>query len=353
MIESLIQSSALDSFGLGRAPMVTAVEPYLNLVSQSRKQKMEGQLTMFDMGINEEAPAEPVLQEVKDYSRLQKLEYEQELLGMYVTGHPLDAFTLQLNNSGHMQSDELNPPPTVSDEVDEDTSYAEAAYSGRERDNGPVSMAGMVVVRRNQTTRKGELMSFLTMEDISGRFEVIVFPRVLRDFGELIREGRVLIVRGRISVRETDENQLIADNFELLEEDRENLQTTPTSPSSETSEYPQHSKVELNLDEDDPVMEYAADDRESHLAYIRVSSDQLACAEERLKAARGIHPGKHSLVLISFIEDRPTIHELSGFSLHHSFMLYLVQQFGLENVWIVEAGRTENPSLDYNVDYRA
>lgn len=365
MIEALIQSSALDSFGFGRAPMVTAVEPYLNLVSQSRRQKMEGQLTMFDMGVEEEAPAEPVLQDVKDYSRLQKLEYEQDLLGMYVTGHPLDAYARQLKHADHMLSDVLNPPPTVSDEEEDVQSFdAHAAFNGQ-RDKGPVSMAGMVVVRRNQTTRKGELMSFLTMEDLSGRFEVIVFPRVLREAGDLIREGRVLIVRGRVSARDNEDNQLIADSFVLLEEDQDNMQAMKPEPQVQEADppylppdspsYPDPSGA-YGDPREDTVSYQESEEEEAELppkgkcqtAFIRIKPEHLDCAAERLEASRSIYPGPHNLMLIAFTEEQPEIRKLEGFYLHRSFMLYLVQQFGLDSIWVVDDVRAEVPRIDYN-----
>ena len=294
---------------------------------------MEGQLSLFDMGVEEQAIAEPVLQDVKDYSRMQRLEYEQELLGMYVTGHPLDDYAEQLRRGQYLRSDELNAQASASDELDGLSDLPADLTQQTVQDKQLVHMAGMLITRRNQTTRKGELMSFLTMEDIAGRFEVIVFPRTLVEAGELIREGRVLAIRGRVSMRDSEENQLIADSFQVLEADQERApagrEPEPSPPPRVNAATPVWSPAPEIVEESD-----RQDATVTHRIYIRLPQARFSHAEGRLQGAREIYPGELALILVDPSEEALPRQELRGFGYDPAFLDYLVEMFGLENLWI-------------------
>ena len=94
MIESLILSSAMDEFGIPRSQMAGAAEPYLNRLSSSKKQAMEGQISIFSLLGDEKAAAEdePVLPNVSEFSLEERLAKEKEMLGLYISGHPLDDY---------------------------------------------------------------------------------------------------------------------------------------------------------------------------------------------------------------------------------------------------------------------
>lgn len=214
MIESLIRSSALDSFGIPRNQMIEATDPYLSKLN-SKKDVMEGQLTLFDFGAPADEPLEPTYPELSPLTMNQILTMEQEMLGLYMSGHPLDDYRQSLKNLTDLSSSDLGES-----EAPDAADVEDLVLADRRNDmNGKAaSMAGLVIKRRNLTTKKNEMMSFLEIEDLEGRFETIVFPKTLSLYKDLIREGAVLLLQGRISARE-DEAKLLADSIAVLPND--------------------------------------------------------------------------------------------------------------------------------------
>lgn len=217
MIESLIKSSALDGFGIPRNQLIAATDPYLNMLS-SRKNVMDGQLSFFDFGVPEEAPVEPTYPTLPDLDKAALLTMELEMLGLYVSGHPLDDYRMALTNLVDKRSSELSGAEIADDSSVNEIEVAQARLNL----NGKLAtMGGLVVKRRNLTTKKGEMMCFIEIEDLEGRFETIVFPKTLSVYRDMIQEGEVLLVTGRISAREDDEPKLLSDQFQYLPTDAE------------------------------------------------------------------------------------------------------------------------------------
>jgi len=209
MVESLIRASALDGFGVPRAQMIAVIEPFSNRLASSRRQSMEGQLSLFDLGTVEQVTeAEPEYPALSEFTQREKLSMEKEMLGLYISGHPLDEYERAISTLTSLDSAAFAPPPESDDE---------GLHPPALTDNDRVIMAGMLVGRKNKTTRSNELMSFLTLEDLAGIFEVIVFPRVLGDCQALLGDGTVLLVGGRLSIREDDQPKLIAEQIAVLE----------------------------------------------------------------------------------------------------------------------------------------
>ena len=217
MIESLVRASALDAFGVPRSHLIAVLEPFTNQLSSARRQSMEGQLSLFDMSQPaEKLEAEPVYPNISEFDHAELLAMEKEMLGLYVSGHPLDNFdeaireltTLDSTSfSGlaeAMPAETLNPPTPVND-----------------GDN--VIMAGILNSRKNKATRNDKMMCFLTLEDLYGQFEVIVFPNTLEQHADRLIEGSVLLIAGRLSMREEEEPKLIAELIEPLNPDSRQL----------------------------------------------------------------------------------------------------------------------------------
>ncbi len=217
-IESLIRSSSLDSFGIPRSRMLAVLEGLLNRLALERRRNMEGQLSLFDaMQENGEAPgagrdlsqAEPEYPDLPEFPEGELLAMEKEMLGLYVTGHPLDPFMDVIRDIATV---------TAADFVrHEDESSPEPAAEGSGlRDGERAIVCGLVMSIKRKATRAGDVMAFVRIEDPAGGFEAILFPRVLADSSGWMREGSPVALRGRISVREEEEPKFVADGVAPL-----------------------------------------------------------------------------------------------------------------------------------------
>ncbi|MDI9498071.1 MAG: DNA polymerase III subunit alpha [Bacillota bacterium] len=212
MIESLAMSSALDGFGVPRNQMLAVLDNWLDVLAHRRQQTMEGQLSFFDFGVMEDPKTEPEYPELPEMRHAQILEMEKEMLGLYVSGHPLDDYREVL--AAHAESSALLAP--------EDALLdGGPRWSGAALDRRPVLMGGLLVRRDNRSTRQGKPMCILELEDLDGSYECLVFPQVYVEYQEILREGSVLLVSGRLSVREEEEPKLLADAVAAVPEDRD------------------------------------------------------------------------------------------------------------------------------------
>lgn len=210
MIESLIRASAFDSFGVARSRLIAVIEPFLAQLATSRRQSLEGQLSFFELGaIAAPVRSEPDYPALPDFTRSEQLAMEKEMLGLYITGHPLDDYAGVMHRLTTVDSAALS-----SHEEQED---GETALAGAVNDQDKVIMAGMLVNKKTKTTRSNELMAFLTLEDLTGTFECLIFPRIYAQNASLFNEGETLLVAGRLNIREDDTPKLVAEAVARLE----------------------------------------------------------------------------------------------------------------------------------------
>lgn len=220
MIESLIKASAFDAFGVTRASLVQQTEPLLNQINQMKRSKMDGQLSLFEIGGKDMTfTTEPFISACLDeYEKSDLLAMEKEVLGLYVSGHPLDEYNDKI--AGRTSCDSSSFLPASAEDP-------ERISDNRVYDQQRVTMAGMCVNRKNKATKSNDLMCFLTIEDWNGQFDCIVFAKILRQFSSILKEGNVLMIRGRISIRDEDVPSLIAEDFALLEQSMETMAAFP------------------------------------------------------------------------------------------------------------------------------
>ncbi len=226
MIESLIKSSAFDCFEINRANLMQQYEMLMARFIQQKKSRMDGQLSLFDMDESkkdidlENVNFDLGLTNLTEYPKDQLLSMEKEVLGLYVSGHPLDEYIHIIDK--RITCDSLAFNISHDDDVNSHVQSGNRLCDGQR-----VTMAGICVQRKNKTTKRNDIMSFLTFEDINGRFECITFSKVLNEFSYILSEGNVLMMRGRISVREDEIPTLIADSFAIIENDESDLRSFP------------------------------------------------------------------------------------------------------------------------------
>ncbi len=198
-IESLIKSGAFDSFGIFRSRLVASYEKMLDGIQQNRKRNMDGQMSMFDIdsGSSKEIPVHEDYPDIKEYPPKMLLAMEKEMLGLYISGHPLKEFEDDLNTQVNLFSSSLNQNRSeVTGDGEELIEELKNVYDGM-----PVTVGGIIASKKSKTTKNNNLMAFITLEDLYGYMEVIVFPTIYERFSNLIVEENIVIVNGRISLK--------------------------------------------------------------------------------------------------------------------------------------------------------
>jgi DNA polymerase-3 subunit alpha len=178
-LESLIKSGAFDYLGYTRNHLLKVYDRVADLASEKQRLLDDGQHSLFEDEEEDPLAAEPLAEELE---RDKLLAYEKEMLGIYVTDHPLMQVREAMKR--HVESD-----------------IADLSELG----DGAVKWIGGIITRRTQRlTRKSELMANLTLEDLTGRVEVTVFPALYQQHREMLQEDRIVCVKARLEVGERD-----------------------------------------------------------------------------------------------------------------------------------------------------
>lgn len=196
LVENLIKCGAMDSLGAHRSQLLAVYKQALDLGQQSQRDTLSGQFSLFgDAAFTEvNTLTLPVLAEMP---RSLLLKEEKELLGFYVTGHPLDGYREALKGFTPL--------------------YQMGEENGPVQDGEFVRVAGLVADCNIRLTKKGDNMAILTMEDFTGRLSVLVFPKAYNLYSRLLMQDAVLAVEGRFSVDEREAKVLASEIVELRE----------------------------------------------------------------------------------------------------------------------------------------
>lgn len=210
MIESLIKCGAFDPISENRATLMAGYESVLESISMDRKKNVQGQISLFDAfsAQVEEAPEMQLstkLPVLREFSEKEKLNMEKEVLGMYLSGHPLSEYKSELDRKTSINMKKIN-------ELKED----EKTYM--KLHDREVIMGGMVIAKRIMTTKRNEIMAFITLEDLYGAIEVVVFPQTLKKFNILLNDDSIILIKGAISI-DGDEAKLIARDIKDINEE--------------------------------------------------------------------------------------------------------------------------------------
>ena len=180
VIENLIYCGAMDSFGAKRSQLLAVYEQAADLGSSYQKDSASGQLGLFGDDMFEDVQ-DIKLPQLDEMPKKLLLENEKKIVGFYVTGHPLDSYERVLENY---------TPLYKLAEMDEDSN------------DRVVSVAGLISSMRLRTTKRGDTMAILSLEDFTGRLEVVVFTKQYHDFARLLYQENVIAVEGRLKVDE-------------------------------------------------------------------------------------------------------------------------------------------------------
>ncbi len=195
VMENLIKAGAFDGLAR-RSQMLAVLDRLMGVVGSAQRAAGAGQASLFDMMSAEQRPNFIVLPDMPDVDSKEKLAWEKELVGAYLSEHPLQRAVLMLKDT----------VTVLCGQIDQDMA------------NQKVIVAGMISALRRITTKKGDPMAFVTVEDMAGSIEITVFPRTFKETEELWEMDRIVIVRGKVDVRE-EKVSIICDSAQAFVED--------------------------------------------------------------------------------------------------------------------------------------
>lgn len=205
VVESLIKAGAFDGMGGNRPQLLAVFESAMDANSSLRKQTVDGQISLFDMAFG----GAPLVQEnhtlpnLPDYPLRQRLALEKEIAGVYITGHPLDDYR-----------DVLGKLPFSTADLD---GLEEREDRGLSLDGQIVDMGGILTEVKGKATKKGAYMGFITLEDLTGQIECLVFPKVYERYQGMMAVDDLVVLHGRLSIREEEAPKLLVEKLIPLE----------------------------------------------------------------------------------------------------------------------------------------
>ena len=219
-VECLIKAGALDNFNVYRSKMLAVHEKLIDSISSDKKRNIDGQISLF--GATEELKNPEVsYPNIKEFDKRNLLAMEKEMTGLYITGHPLDDYAQSLKMQTTTEISKIfSVHETLDASLDENVSVPDVNMFAKKsvlKDNDRVVLGGILASVNQKVTRNNTIMAFLTLEDLTGSIEVIVFPKTLDTVKNLCVTDSLVIVKGRISLKEDEPPKLLCESIEPLE----------------------------------------------------------------------------------------------------------------------------------------
>ena len=217
-VECLIKAGALDDFKVFRSKMLAVHEKIIDNISSDKRRNIDGQISLF--ASDELKNPEVSYPNIKEFNKRNLLAMEKEMTGLYITGHPLDDYAKSLK----MQTtNEISKIFSAHETLDEglEPSLDEISMFNRQdilKDNDRVILGGILSGVNQKVTRNNSIMAFLKLEDLTGTIEVIVFPKTLDKVKDLCVTDSLVVVKGRLSLKEDEPPKLICESIEPLEQ---------------------------------------------------------------------------------------------------------------------------------------
>ena len=209
-LEGLIYCGAFDSMGIKRSQLLAVYESALEGTLRNARDNVAGQISLFETA--GEGSTEMEFPDIEELDRRTLLRHEKESTGMYFTGHPMEEYTERAKKITKYNIGD------ILESVHKDDEGVYHAVNGAIRDNDSVTVCAVIEKRRNKTTRSNSQMAFVTLEDSYGSIEGIVFPKVLAEYSSRLEENAVVMVHGRVSIREDEAPKLLCESVQTFEE---------------------------------------------------------------------------------------------------------------------------------------
>ena len=221
-IESLVKAGAFDELGGKRIQYMVAHRNILNGISNERKRNLAGQMSLFELMDDSVADInKDELPEMEEYQMKELLSYEKEVMGIYISGHPLSEYEDFLKHQVTANSLMFLKSEEMLSEGD-----FEASDQDKIMDDQVVNIGGIIVSKKiTYTKRDNKAMAYVGVEDLYGTLEVIIFPKMYERYSSRLQEEAVVIVNGRAAVREGEESKIICNEIRFYGEENKNCAT--------------------------------------------------------------------------------------------------------------------------------
>lgn len=208
-LESMIWGGAFDCFGATRSQLHSVYESIVDMVSADRKNQADGQLTLFDSMIQKDNNINKVeYPNIPEYHNSQKLKLEKDVLGVYISGHPLEPFREQLEGFT------FNSSMLIGEEIRNESGEIEEIFYENVKDGQSITAGGIITNVKKLTTKSNKDMAIITIEDLFGPFEVMAFANAYEQHKDKFIENNIVNLKGRISIRENEKPSIILEDIE-------------------------------------------------------------------------------------------------------------------------------------------
>jgi DNA polymerase-3 subunit alpha len=305
-VENLILSGGFDSFGYKRRALVTVAGSMIDSIARETRDNLSGQMDLFG---GWEDDSESIVQDsipipdVEEYSPRERMAKEKEMTGLYLSGHPMDEYRQAVRRAGAVPAAAIINAFSDGDEND--------GSSPAFHDNQNVIVAGVINSHRTRTTKNSSLMCYVQLEDDSGSIELIVFQKALDACGSYIVDNAAVLVRGRISVRDEKEAQIMVESLRPLSDlnDPAVRQEDGSSVLADSKNHPLSPPCQKKL-------------------YVRLSSEESP-EFRRISLILTMFPGNDSMIIWCEKEQKRLG---TRCLLHEGLLLELKERLGEENV---------------------
>ena len=208
--ESLIKAGAFDELGQTRATLMASFERILDTINNANKKNMQGQVTLFDIVTEDKSVEENkyTFTTLPEYNEKEVLSMEKEMLGIYLSGHPLEKYKELIKKVATIDTLKML-------EMQENE---ESNFDITKMDGKPVKFAGIVTSVKKKFTRNNTIMAFVTVEDLYGTCEIIVFDSCYGRSSGILLDESIVVIEGRLSIREDEPIKIVANNIRELNE---------------------------------------------------------------------------------------------------------------------------------------
>lgn len=247
LVEAMIKSGVFDSLGQKRSVLLSVHESVIDSAVRDEKNSVEGQLDFFGMIDGAEEDLTDNFPDMPELREKELLNFEKEYLGIYVSGHPLDGYKDEVER--------VSDVPVLEIIENENNRFVP---------DERLKIAGMISKRREQLTKRGEMMLYLNFEDLTGEIEVIVFPSQVRKFEALLHEDSICVIQGSLDIQEDKPTKIRLEGiYPLSREKKEFDKLFIRMNSDETEKFENVKKVLGGMNGSIPVVIYYEDTKKS------------------------------------------------------------------------------------------
>ncbi len=326
MVESMIAAGCFDSMGHTRAALSFVCEKAIEETVNRKKRNIEGQISLFDMGGVQAEPLSMALPDIREFDSNIRYAMEKEMTGVYITGHPLSAYAEFM----------AKLPMTIVD--------IKAEENGLSLDGHETVLMGIVTERRTRSTRQNALMGYYVLEDLTGSLNLLAFPRTLESVDGAMQADSIVLVRGRISVREEEEPSFVVDSAICYKQDDPQMISFLKNGKQRSYAPKRRAEATPDMDEAGPAR-YEADaesivhtpalEVDNATLWLRLRSFDNDFLMSGLINMLAEHPGQTAVKAYA-LDSKKSMRLRTGITPHQEMLRMLRDYLGEENVKLIQ-----------------